>query len=198
MLDLGGWRASNQNKYNYITWKYCQSPERRGKEEMVLMLWDWRSLIVLFTILKYVFFEFIFGDGIILIKGIWFISCMQTRKRVLINAFTVRALRDTFSPARGAGRTSIFFSSLVCFWKSWQVNCFPYSVSWSFDKAPWLPSFQLLFSTFFASLQFTNVDILLVTGVMALCATSSYYDVTEIATRILPNIVVLTIDPDRY
>ncbi|KAG4143417.1 hypothetical protein ERO13_D06G186800v2 [Gossypium hirsutum] len=58
-----------------------------------------------------------------------------TRKRVLINAFTVRALRDTFSPARGA-------------------------------------------------------------GVMALCATSSYYDTTEIATRILPNIVVLTIDPD--
>ncbi|CAK7339992.1 unnamed protein product [Dovyalis caffra] len=59
----------------------------------------------------------------------------QTRKRVLINAFTVRALRDTFSPARGA-------------------------------------------------------------GVMALCATSSYYDITEIATRILPNVVVLTIDPD--
>ncbi|XP_071934386.1 uncharacterized protein [Coffea arabica] len=58
-----------------------------------------------------------------------------TRKRVLINAFTVRALHDTFSPARGA-------------------------------------------------------------GIMALCATSSYYDVTEIATRILPNIVVLTIDPD--
>ncbi|KAG9146637.1 hypothetical protein Leryth_026302 [Lithospermum erythrorhizon] len=58
-----------------------------------------------------------------------------TRKRVLINALTVRALRDTFSPARGA-------------------------------------------------------------GIMALCATSSFYDVTEIATRILPNLVVLTIDPD--
>ncbi|PIA27882.1 hypothetical protein AQUCO_07400010v1 [Aquilegia coerulea] len=58
-----------------------------------------------------------------------------TRKRVLINAFTVRALRDTFSPARGA-------------------------------------------------------------GVMALTATSSYYDITEIATRILPNVVILTIDPD--
>ncbi|KAK7356777.1 hypothetical protein VNO80_16053 [Phaseolus coccineus] len=58
-----------------------------------------------------------------------------TRKRVLINAFTVRALRDTFPPARGA-------------------------------------------------------------GIMALCATGSYYDITEIATRILPNIVVLTIDPD--
>ncbi|KAM7277384.1 hypothetical protein ACFE04_019250 [Oxalis oulophora] len=58
-----------------------------------------------------------------------------TRKRVLINAFTVRALRDTFSPARGA-------------------------------------------------------------GVMALCATSSYYDINEIGTRILPTIVVLTIDPD--
>ncbi|KAK6912178.1 hypothetical protein RJ641_024271 [Dillenia turbinata] len=57
------------------------------------------------------------------------------RKRVLINAFTVRALRDTFSPARGA-------------------------------------------------------------GIMALCATSSYYDVTEIATRILPTVIVLTIDPD--
>ncbi|XP_031485145.1 uncharacterized protein LOC116254141 isoform X1 [Nymphaea colorata] len=58
-----------------------------------------------------------------------------TRKRVLINAFTVRALRDTFSPARAA-------------------------------------------------------------GIMALSATSAYYDITEIATRILPNIVVLTIDPD--
>lgn len=33
---------------------------------------------------------------------------------------------------------------------------------------------------------------------MALCATSSYYDIAEVATRILPNIVVLTIDPDRY
>ncbi|RZC92054.1 hypothetical protein C5167_027946 [Papaver somniferum] len=53
-----------------------------------------------------------------------------TRKRVLINAFAVRALRDTFSPARGA-------------------------------------------------------------GVMALCATSSYYDRVEIATRILPNIVIV-------
>ncbi|KAL8192848.1 hypothetical protein R6Q57_027296 [Mikania cordata] len=58
-----------------------------------------------------------------------------TRKRVLINAFTVRALRDTFPSARGA-------------------------------------------------------------GIMALCATSSYYDVQEIAARILPNVVVLTIDPD--
>ncbi|RRT73348.1 hypothetical protein B296_00033453 [Ensete ventricosum] len=57
---------------------------------------------------------------------------MQTRKRVLINAFTVRALRDTFSPAR----------------------------------------------------------------IMALSATISYYDMTEISTRILPNIVVLTSDPD--
>ncbi|KAJ4840953.1 hypothetical protein Tsubulata_026935 [Turnera subulata] len=64
-----------------------------------------------------------------------YLSKLQTRKRVLINAFTVRALRDTFSPARGA-------------------------------------------------------------GVMALCATSSYYDSTEIATRILPNVVILTIDPD--
>jgi len=33
---------------------------------------------------------------------------------------------------------------------------------------------------------------------MALCATSSYYDITEVATRILPSVVVLTIDPDRY
>ncbi|KAG4957731.1 hypothetical protein JHK85_044111 [Glycine max] len=58
------------------------------------------------------------------------------KKRVLINAFTVRALRDTFPPARGA-------------------------------------------------------------GIMALCATSSYYDITEVATRILANVVVLTIDPNR-
>lgn len=58
------------------------------------------------------------------------------RKRVLINAFTTRALRDDFSPARAA-------------------------------------------------------------GIMALCATSAYYDMSEIATRVLPNIVVLTIDPDH-
>ncbi|RLM91881.1 putative inactive serine/threonine-protein kinase scy1 isoform X2 [Panicum miliaceum] len=58
-----------------------------------------------------------------------------TRKRVLINAFTVRALRDTFPPARAA-------------------------------------------------------------GIMALSVTSSYYEMTEIATRILPNIVVLTFDSD--
>ncbi|CAI9287685.1 unnamed protein product [Lactuca saligna] len=56
----------------------------------------------------------------------------MTRKRVLINAFTVR---DTFPPARGA-------------------------------------------------------------GIMALCATSSYYEPQEIAARILPNVVVPTIDPD--
>jgi len=31
------------------------------------------------------------------------VSWMQTRKRVLINAFTVRALRDVFPPARVAG-----------------------------------------------------------------------------------------------
>nr|ABR18428.1 unknown [Picea sitchensis] len=58
-----------------------------------------------------------------------------TRRRVLINAFTVRALRDGFAPARAA-------------------------------------------------------------GLMALSATSTYYDPTEIATRILPNVVVLTVDPD--
>lgn len=37
----------------------------------------------------------------------------------------------------------------------------------------------------------------IVAGVMALCATSSYYDMTEIATRVLPNVVVLTVDADR-
>ncbi|KAL5159605.1 N-terminal kinase-like protein [Glycine soja] len=63
-------------------------------------------------------------------------SYFADKKRVLINAFTVRALRDTFPPARGA-------------------------------------------------------------GIMALCATSSYYDITEVVTQILPNVVVLTIDPNR-
>eukprot|EP00249_Psilotum_nudum_P023155 c28764_g1_i1 orf=1228-3660(-) len=58
-----------------------------------------------------------------------------TRKRVLINAFTVRALRDGFAPARAA-------------------------------------------------------------GIMALIATSSHYDAMEIATRILPHLVVLTVDSD--
>ncbi|KAG6404340.1 hypothetical protein SASPL_136586 [Salvia splendens] len=79
-----------------------------------------------------------------------------TRKRVLINAFTVRALRDTFSPARGAGKALLVFVDLML-------------------SGPVIR--QLL-------------------SIMALTATSSYYDATEIATRILPNIVVLTIDPD--
>lgn len=35
---------------------------------------------------------------------------LQTRKRVLINAFTVRALRDTFAPARIAGTFSLICS----------------------------------------------------------------------------------------
>eukprot|EP00850_Spirogloea_muscicola_P019492 SM000191S05241 [mRNA] locus=s191:167738:173694:- [translate_table: standard] len=59
----------------------------------------------------------------------------STRKRVLVNAFTVRALRDGFPPARSA-------------------------------------------------------------GVMAIMATKEYYEVSEIATRLLPSLVVLTIDPD--
>ena len=42
-----------------------------------------------------------------------------------------------------------------------------------------------------------NIFFLILAGIMALCATSSYYDITEIATRILPTVVVLTIDPDR-
>lgn len=58
-----------------------------------------------------------------------------TRKRVLINAFTVRALRDGFGPARAA-------------------------------------------------------------GIMALSATSMHYDIMEIGTRILPTLVVLTVDAD--
>jgi hypothetical protein len=66
---------------------------------------------------------------------LWVSACVQTRKRVLINAFTVRALRDGFAPARGA-------------------------------------------------------------GIMALMATTEYYDATEIATRILPHLVVLTVDSD--
>lgn len=37
----------------------------------------------------------------------------QTRKRVLINAFTVRALRDTFSPARGAGERVLSVSCIL-------------------------------------------------------------------------------------
>lgn len=36
-----------------------------------------------------------------------------------------------------------------------------------------------------------------IAGIMALCATSSYYDINEVATRILPSVVVLTVDPDR-
>ena len=40
---------------------------------------------------------------------------MQTRKRVLINAFTVRALRDTFPPARGAGIRFIHIYLLLFF-----------------------------------------------------------------------------------
>ena len=43
----------------------------------------------------------------------WKFVAKQTRKRVLINAFTVRALRDTFSPARGAGKALLVFVDLM-------------------------------------------------------------------------------------
>jgi hypothetical protein len=33
---------------------------------------------------------------------------------------------------------------------------------------------------------------------MALGATTEYYDATEIATQILPHLVALTVDSDRY
>lgn len=35
-------------------------------------------------------------------------------------------------------------------------------------------------------------------GIMALMATAEYYDAAEIATRILPHLVVLTVDSDGY
>ena len=56
------------------------------------------------------------------------ISTMQTRKRVLINAFTVRALRDTFSPARGAGIRTLWYLSVATltslFMKFWALKIF--------------------------------------------------------------------------
>jgi len=44
----------------------------------------------------------------------------------------------------------------------------------------------------------TDIYSCFMAGIMALSVTSSYYEMTEIATRILPNIVVLTFDPARY
>lgn len=59
-------------------------------------------------------------------------STMQTRKRVLINAFTVRALRDTFSPARGAGNYELdLFFNFVYFYK-YLLVFFPLFVENSF------------------------------------------------------------------
>lgn len=94
---------------------------------------------------------------------------MQTRKRVLINAFTVRALRDTFPPARSAGMQP-FFSLLR--------------------------GYHII--SLFLSKRGCNSVLFPLAGILALTVTSSYYDMTEIATRILPNVAVLTIDPDRY
>jgi hypothetical protein len=37
---------------------------------------------------------------------------------------------------------------------------------------------------------------LFLAGIMALMATAEYYDASEIATRILPHLVVLTVDAD--
>ena len=130
-----------------------------------------------------IFFLLTRGNSITVCNKIYFLISMwvellvlilhtlQTRKRVLINAFTVRALRDTFSPARGAG-----------IWSS------------SVDFLTYLSKILEIWS---ASM-YANQIYFSVAGIMALCATSSYYDINEIATRILPNVIVLTIDPDRY
>lgn len=60
------------------------------------------------------------------------VSVVQTRKRVLINAFTVRALRDGFAPARVAGKllpTEQTLRSLKALWicsrSLLDKNCFP-------------------------------------------------------------------------
>ncbi|KAI3891146.1 hypothetical protein MKW98_007451 [Papaver atlanticum] len=45
-----------------------------------------------------------------------------TRKRVLINAFTVRALRDTFSPARGAGVMALCATSSYYDMTEWRLQ----------------------------------------------------------------------------
>lgn len=68
---------------------------------------------------------------------------------------------------------------------------------WGFDMCALnlsLPSFSYI-GQLFNSMRCKKI---ILAGIMALCATSSYYDSTEIATRILPNIVVLTIDPDKW
>ena len=111
---------------------------------------------------------------------------MQTRKRVLINAFTVRALRDTFSPARGAGIKFVapFILFSVCHIRSIQVS----------RLKDFLTYYTLISQRFSVDCPINDV---IMTGIMALCATSGYYDSAEIATRILPNIIVLTVDPDR-
>ena len=69
-----------------------------------------------------------------------------------------------------------------------------FSYSWFWKCFLWF-SKQFLFPGFLGVIKL--IWNYVVAGVMALCATSSYYDMTEIATRILPNIVVLIIDPDR-
>lgn len=68
------------------------------------------------------------------------------------------------------------------------------TTSYSASSFPWTkpPPLSICLSPL------SNYATLFMSGIMALCATSSYYDATEIATRILPNIVVLTIDPDKY
>lgn len=64
------------------------------------------------------------------------------------------------------------------------------------------PFFSLLrgyhIISLFLSKQGCNSVLFPLAGILALTVTSSYYDMTEIATRILPNVAVLTIDPDRY
>jgi hypothetical protein len=47
-------------------------------------------------------------------------------------------------------------------------------------------------------LKHLSTDGMPCTGLMALVATSMYYDTMEIGTRILPSVVVLTVDVDRY
>lgn len=66
---------------------------------------------------------------------------MQTRKRVLINAFTVRALRDGFAPARVAGNfrsthvnlqgLQFVLTELLCQWRLLVDDCFSAAVQFA-------------------------------------------------------------------
>lgn len=114
-LIFSGWRrASYTYQHYHLAWKYCSASQWRG----MMLSFSWCFSSYALPCLYWSANDVEKRHSFLQIVWLIMLVCLQTRKRVLINAFTVRALRDQFPPARGAGKLLPLFRTLSSFFPS--------------------------------------------------------------------------------